>query len=112
MNAKYIMFLAFCFISFTLVSRVMEGAYFNAGDVALLNDLTVIRSFSVFNWFSIPVLNMSFFTVGLPKLIQWDYPFFGGGYEVFRYMLYTFSIGVVFGLFTLIIVLASQFIRR
>ena len=109
---RMIMFLGFLFVGFTLVARTMEGAYFGATDVALLNDLTVIRSFSLFGWFNVPVLNVDFFTVGLPKLIQWDYPFFEGGYEIVKYLLYTLSIGAVFGLFTIAIVVASSLIRR
>lgn len=55
-----------------------------------------------------------FFTVGIPKLIMWDYSFLSGGWELLKYiLLYPISIGVVWGivqLFTTVISgIASRF---
>ena len=112
MQPKLIMFVGFLFVGLTLLSRLMEGAYFTAEDVITLNSLTVYRTWEVFGLFSLPTLNLDFFVVGLPKLIMWDYGFFGGGYEIFKYLLYTISMGVVWGVFIVIIVVLSRFWTR
>ena len=94
-----------------LTSRIIDGAYFSASDAALFDTLTVIRSYNVFGLFNIPWLNPDFFIVGLPKLVAWDYSFFGGEYEIFKYLFYVVSIGVAWGFFVATVGILSQFLR-
>lgn len=107
-TAKLIMFMFFGFIGCTLISRILEGAWFSATDVAIMNDLAVFRDIQILGLFSIPALNLSFFTEGLPHMLMWDYPFFGGTYELGRYILYTLSIGVVWGILVVFVGVLSQ----
>ena len=105
---KFIMFLAVAFIGCTLISRMLEGAWFSGTDVTIMNQLAVFRDVQVLNLFSIPALNLSFFTQGLPHMIMWDYPFFGGTYELARYFLYALSIGAVWGILVVFVGVLSQ----
>lgn len=105
-------FLTFCFVGMTLVNRVMEGAFTNMAEINTLNALLVFREISVFGLFTIPVPNMSFITEGLPRLVRWDYSFFGGNAAIIQYFLYSLSAALSFLLFTLIIGLLYQYFGR
>jgi len=108
---KLLMACGFVFIVGIMVSRIIDGAFFNASDAAVLNQLTVIRSYNVWGLFTIPWLNPDFFIKGIPKLVAWDFSFFGGDYEIFKYFLYVVSIGVAWGFFVATVGVLSQFMR-
>ena len=69
---KLIMFCAFMFIVGLFVSHIYAGTYYGATDTAVLNSLTVIRTYNVLGLFTIPWLNADFFIIGLPALVSWD----------------------------------------
>ena len=98
MSPKYLMFCAFVFVVGILLSLMMGGTYFGATEVSWMNDLTVFRTYNVLNLISVPLVNVRFFTEGIPHLVMWDYAFFGGGYAIFQWFLYVITIGVVWGL--------------
>lgn len=113
MSVNLIGFLSFVFVGFTILARIMEGAFANAGDFAILQNLTVFRSMDILGVFSVPVPNFSFFTSGLPHLITFDYPFFGGMGSFFQYLLYSASVAVAFGcIMALTYALFSYFTRK
>lgn len=101
MNVKLLMIAFFAFVAATFCSRLMGGAWFSATDTSTMNSLTVIKTVEVFNLFSIPTVNLDFITIGLPKLVSWDYPFFGGQAAIFKYFLYCLSIGIVWTILAL-----------
>lgn len=105
---KFIMFLVFGFVGCTLISRILEGAFINATDVEILNQLSVFRDVQVLNLFSVPALNLEFFTKGLPHLLTWDYPFFEGTWNLVRYFFYVLSIGVMWGILIIFVGVLSQ----
>lgn len=105
-------FLAFMFVGFTFLNRLLEGAFIAASDVSIINNLTITREQSIFGLFTIPVPNTDFFFTGLPHLLRWDYSFFGGNSQIFLYLFYSITAAVTFLLFTYIIGLASQFLSR
>ncbi len=107
-TTKLIMFMVFAFIGATFISRILEGAYFASTDIEILNQLTVFRDVEILGLFSIPTLNLSFFTQGLPHLLMWDYPFFTGTWAFFRYFLYVLSVGVVWGILIVFVGVLSQ----
>ena len=110
MSVGLLIFMAFGFVGCTYVSRVLEGAWFSNTDVAIINNLTVFRSVEFLGLFSVPAPNLQFFTQGIPHLVMWDYPFFGGTYEIMQYMLYSLSVGLVFGFFMVFVgVLRGRF---
>lgn len=108
---KLIMFCAFVFIIGTLTSHLIAGAFFNSDDVSYLNSLMVIRTYNVLGLFTIPWLNPDFFLIGLPKLIAWDYGFFGGDFVLIKYFMYVISIGVVWGLFPIVVGIISKAVK-
>lgn len=105
-------FLAMLFIGFTLLNRILEGAFIAAADIDIINNLTITRDQEIFGFFTIPVPNTDFFFEGLPKLLTWDYSFFGGNAEILLYLFYSITAAVTFMLFATIIGVAGQFLSR
>ena len=101
MDYSMIGFLATSFVGMTLINRVLEGAFITSADVGILNTMTIAQKVDV-GIFSIPVLNLDFFT-GIMKLVKWDYSFFGGNAQIIQFFLYSFTFVVGFILFTIII---------
>jgi hypothetical protein len=98
MNVKLLMIAFFAFVAATFCARLMGGAWFSTSDTDVMNSLTVFKDVEIFGTFSVPTINIDFLTTGLPKLVSWDYPFFGGQMEIFKYFLYCLSIGIVWTL--------------
>ena len=112
MSFHLIGFLAFCFIGMTVLNRILEGAFIAAGEFAILNTLTITHDQTIFGLFSVPVLNMDFFFFGIPRLVKWDYSFFGGNAALFQYFLYSLTFALAFALFIILIGMVSQFFAR
>lgn len=100
------------FVGMTLLNRIAEGAFIKAADVAIINTLTITRDQTVFGIFTIPVINTDFFFTGIPRLVKWDYSYFGGNAAIFQYFLYSATFAVSFMLFTIIIGLIAQWFLR
>ena len=100
------------FVGMTIVNRVLEGQFINATDIASLNSVVIFRPMSVFGWFTLPVPNFSFITEGLPKLLNWDYSFFGGNAALIQYLLYSITGFIMFALFIAIIGVVAGRIGR
>jgi len=109
---RLIGFLAFAFVGMTLLNRVLEGRFIAASDVAVMNTLTIIREQSVFGLFTVPVLNTDFFFTGLPRLVKWDYSFFGGNAAIFQYLLYSLTFALTVLCFLAIIGMVAQYFAR
>ena len=105
-------FLAFLFAGMTLLNRIMEGAFITSADVAVLNTMTITRSQEVFGLFTMPVLNMDFFFIGIPRLVKWDYSYFGGNAAIWQYFLYTLTFALTALLFAMLVGLLSQYFAR
>ena len=112
MSFHLIGFLAFLFVGMTTLNRILEGALIGASEVAIINTLTITHSQSIFGLFSIPVLNADFFFTGIPRLVKWDYSFFGGNAAILQYFLYSLTFALAFMLFIIIIGVVSQFFAR
>ena len=112
MHYQLLGFLAFCFVGMTTLNRILEGAFITAADVGILNTLTLTHQQKVFGLFTIPVINTDFFLIGLPRLVKWDYSFFGGNAAIFQYFLYSFTFALTFLLFVIIVGVVSQFFAR
>ena len=109
---RFIGFLSMVFVGMTLLNRMAAGAFIGASDVAIMNTLTITRDQSVFGLFNVPVINTDFFFVGIPRLVKWDYSFFGGNAAIFQYLLYSMTFALSFMLFVIIIGLVSQFFSK
>jgi len=105
-------FLAFVFGGMTLLNRILEGSFITASDVAIMNTLTITHDQTIFGLFTVPVLNTDFFFVGIPRLVKWDYSFFGGNAALLQYFLYSLTFALSFAIFVIIIGMISQFFSR
>lgn len=103
MDFRLIGALSFVFVGFTFLGHIMEGAFISAADLAMLHSITGYRTFDLLGLFSIPIPNVSFFTTGLIKLVQWDYNFFGGPAAFIQYFLYSVSAAFMFGLIIILL---------
>lgn len=112
MGYHLIGFLAFLFVGMTLLNRILEGAFITASDVSVMNTLTITHDQSIFGLFTVPVINTDFFFVGLPRLVKWDYSFFGGNAAIFQYFLYSLTFALTFILFLAIIGMVGQYFSR
>lgn len=113
MSMQWLGFTAFLFAGFTMLNRIAEGAFINNADVSVMNTLTISHTQSIFGLFNVPVLNPNFFLVGIPRLMQWDYAFFGGNAAILQYLFYTLSAAIAFGLFiTIAVGMIQQWFRR
>ena len=108
---QFIGFLAWSFVGMTLLNRILEGAFIAASDVAFINTLTITNDVKL-GWFTIPVINADFFFVGIPRLVKWDYSFFGGNAALFQYFLYSLTFALSFMLFILLVGLVAQYFLR
>lgn len=102
-------FLAFNFTGMTLLNRILEGRFITSGDVEVMNTLTITHDQTIFGLFTMPVINTDFFFVGIPRLVKWDYSFFGGNAAIFQYFLYSLTFALSFALF---VILAGMVFQR
>ncbi len=100
-------FLAFVWTACTAVCLIIEGTYFGSSEVAIFNYLTVFKTVKLANVMSVPVLNLEFFTHGIPMLLTWDYSFLSGAYSSFKMIGYILDVGVVWGLYEALSTIAS-----
>ena len=111
-SPKLIMFCSFLLVVGLLVSHIMAGTFFGDRETTLFNTLTVIRSYNIAGLFTIPWLNIDFFLVGIPRLINWDFAFFGGEAAILKYFFYVIAIGLVWGIFPVVAGVISWALRR
>lgn len=104
-------FLAQSWIGLTVINKILEGNFIGSTETAWINNFAFTQDFKLFNLFSVPVLNLDFFTKGIPSLLRWDYSFFGGNAQMFQYLLYSLTAVVTFVIFTIIIGLLYNFFR-
>lgn len=98
-----LMFLVFTFLVGTLISLFIEGAYFGQNQMNIINALTGFNvqeeTSTVGTLFAYPKMAIGFFTVGIPKILLWDYSFLEGGWSLVKWLLlYPISAGIVFGI--------------
>lgn len=105
-------FLAMAWGGMTLLNRFIEGRFITASDTSIMNTLTITHSQSIAGIFSVPIINTDFFFTGIPRLVKWDFSFFGGNASIIQFFLYSFTFAVSFMLFLVIIGMVFQFLSR
>jgi len=103
--------LATDFIGLTLINRWIEGAMMQAAETDFINTLMFTKVFSLFG-IPVPIINVEFFTTGIPRMLKWDYSFFGGNAQILQYFLYSITAVVSFMLFCVIIGLLANYFTR
>ncbi len=109
---QFIGFLSTVFAGATWLNRIIEGQMIGADEIGIMNTMTITHSQTIFGLFSVPVINTDFFFVGIPRLVKWDYSFFGGNSAILQYFLYSFTFALTFALFILIAGMVFQFFSR
>lgn len=113
MSPKYIMGMGFIFMAGTLISLTFGGGWLGDTEANTLNSIAAFRSANVLGLWSIMVPNLDFLTAGIGALVQMDFAFFGGTMDLLRwFFICTISAGIMFGLFCVMIVTASNLWRR
>ena len=96
-SPKSISFIAGIFLIGIVLSFIMGGVWFDSSTKYIFGTLTLFKDYNVLG-FRMPWINFEYFTVGIPKIFQFDFAFFGGSYNFFKYVLYIFSIGIIWGI--------------
>ncbi len=117
MSPKFVIFFAFSYVTATLLCLFIEGSYFGTEELDIMNALTGMSLLEITGtgaWV-IPKLISGFFTVGVPRLLLWDYSFLNnaeGG--LFKWLiLLPLSVGFVWGLAVMFLsAISGIFVRR
>ncbi len=108
--SKWLMFAGFVLIVGYLCCHWIAGTQFGSTENTLIDSLQVFRTIEIYDRWSVPVINTSFFTTGISAIVHWDFSFLEGSYIL--WILYLFNIGLVFGVFSVFVgVITSAFGR-
>lgn len=102
MSAKLMMAFSFLFVLCSAMCLFIEGSWIGEREMDVMNALTgytVVEAGGM----SVIQLGWGFFTQGLPQMLMWDYSFFEGDWGIVRYFLMPISIGIIWGVFTVVI---------
>ena len=102
MSAKLMMAFSMLFVICTMLCLFIEGSWVGDRELDVLNALTGYSAIEA-GGMSVIQMGVGFFTTGLPKMIMWDYSFFEGGWGIVRIFFMPLSIGVIWGVFTVLI---------
>lgn len=107
-SPKMISFVAGIFLIGTVLSFIMGGVWFDSSTASIFGTMTAFKTYNILG-FNMPWINTEFFTKGLPHLLTFDFAFFQGSYNFFKYGMYVFSIGIIWGIVTVFISLILNF---
>lgn len=122
MSPKNMAFLAYCYFLSTLISLIVEGSYFGftatgtaggtiAAEGTVINQLSAIQQLVVGGLVAIPAALITF-TAGLFRMLIWDYSFYYGGWQIFRWFwLLLFSGAAVWGIATTFVPIFQNLLR-
>ncbi len=102
MSVNQFRWLCWAYFGSMLISIILEGAGVAGGHHlrTVINDLSPITWFQIGNLLTVPVFNLTFFR-GVYRLLTWDYNFYTGFYQIFRYLwLMVFSGAAAWGIAT------------
>ena len=107
-SPKLISFAAGVFLIGIVLSFIMGGIWFDSATEQIFNSLTVLKTYNILG-FHLPWVNWEFFTKGIPNLVSLDFAFFGGSASFFKYAMYVFTIGIIWGIVTYFIGIILNF---
>ncbi len=113
MRPQHMAFLGLLLFVGTILSLLLMGSWFGASDVTAINSLSVFTDANFFGYFSIPVPNLSFVSVGLVKLVSFDYSFFGGTSAMIKWaIIYILGPATLWGILVSVLPIAWGIIKR
>jgi hypothetical protein len=107
-SPKMISFAVGVFLLGLVLSFIMSGVWFDNATKTIFDSLTIMKSYNILG-FHLPWINFEFFTKGLPHLLSFNFAFFGGSANFFKYGMYVFSIGIIWGIVTFFIGIILNF---
>ena len=113
MRSHQIMFMGLVLAGGTLVSLTFGGAWYDSTDVSVMNSLTVFKQANILGTWSVMVPNVSFFIIGVKSLMMMDFAFFTGPMQILQwFMMMTFGLGLLWGVYTIVIGVVQGLFRR
>lgn len=111
MSPKFFAFLAWVWISSTIICLIIEGTWIGSAENTIINDLTAFGAFKIGGIASIPVPNLLFFR-GVFRILLWDFSFYTGAFEVIRYIwLVVFTGSAIYGLSREFVPVVANFLK-
>jgi hypothetical protein len=96
-------FLTMAFVGLAIINNIMAGQLITGAETQWANYYAFTQDFQLFGAFSFPVMNLQFFTHGIPALISWNFDVFGGTAQMVQYLLYSVTAVVSFVIFVTVI---------
>ncbi len=113
MSPKHIMFMGLICAAGTLISLTFGGLWLGATETEVTNALTVFKQAEILGTWSVAVPNISFFLVGASALMSLDFAFFGGLMGIVQWFLFmTIGLGMLWGIYTVVIGTINGLFRR
>ena len=113
MRSQQIMFMGLIFAAGTIISLTFGGAWLGSSEVDIVNAVTVFKQADILGTWSVTIPNISFFTIGAKSLMMMDFAFFQGGWAFFQWILFmTLGLGMMWGIFTVVIGVIQGLFRR
>lgn len=107
------MFMGLLFAAGTIISLTFGGAWIGANEVDIANAVSVFKQADILGIWSVTVPNITFFTAGAKSLMQMDFAFFQGGWGLLQWILFmTLGLGMMWGIFTVVISVVQGLFRR
>lgn len=113
MRPQHIMFLGLIFAAGTLLSLCLGSQWLGASDVATINSLQIFSNTNIFGIFSVPILNINYFLIGMKNLTALNFAFFTGEMALLQFVLVLVIIsGILWGFFSTIIYLGMGLLNK
>lgn len=110
-GSKMFSYLAFVWVLSTMICLAVEGSWLGTAERTVINDLSAITVLKIGGLVPIPAPNLFFFR-GVFRLLLWDYSFYTGMYEIFRWLwLAVFTGAAVWGVFEKFAPVFANFLR-
>jgi len=97
MRIQTFMFLAFVWVSTTMINRLCEAQFMTYADVEVIQQMTFYRVVDSQGLIGVPIMGVEFFR-NLPHLLTFNYGFLTSGFAFMRFFLMCLSVGVAWGL--------------
>lgn len=110
-SPKLMSFFTMSWFLSVLICLILEGSYLGTTENNLINDLIPITTLKIGGLIPIPAFNIHFFE-GIIRLLLWDYSFYEGSYEIFRYFwMAVLSPGAAWGIGTFFVHVFANMLR-
>lgn len=91
-DSKFFSFMSFTWMMSTLICLVIEGSWLGGTEQTVINDLSAFTSLNIGGLVPIPSAALYFFR-GLLRMTLFDYSFYTGDFEIFRYIFLVVFVG-------------------